>query len=96
MQICRSRDFRKWRKEAHLGIDVSDFLDGATFTSPTMSSRDNTPIGALPKFFDILVFRINDEGRIESGKAMSLHIQMRYVQGKDQSVDYLRESTRED
>ena len=38
-----------------------------------MSSGDYAAISTLTEFFDELVLRVNNESRIESGKAVSLH-----------------------
>lgn len=66
-----------------LSVDVSDFLDSASFTRSTMSGGYYTTISALTEFLYELIFRVDDESRVEGGEAMSLHI----VDGRNASKE---------
>lgn len=39
-----------------------------------MPRRDHAAICALTQLFDVLVFGVNDEGGVEGGETMSLHL----------------------
>jgi hypothetical protein len=59
--------------DTHLCVDVGDLLDRAPFGRTSVLGGDDAAISALSELLHELVLRIDDERRVESGEAVSLH-----------------------
>ena len=65
---------REREEKAHLGVDIRDLLNGTTLARSTMFRGDDAAVRTLAKFFDELIFRINDECGVERGEGVTLHV----------------------
>ena len=57
----------------YLCVDVRDFLNRTSFARTTVPCSYDATIGALTQFFDKLILRVYDKGRVQRRKTMSLH-----------------------
>lgn len=72
--IYVSRKYADEMSKTGLGVDVCDFLYSASLSRPAMLSRNDTTIRTLTQFFDELVLRVDDEGRVKGGEGVPLHV----------------------
>ena len=73
-RICKKAQQATNTLKTDLGVDVRDLLYGTSFSRATMFSSHDATIGTLTQFFDELVLGIDNEGRVQSGEGVSLHI----------------------
>ena len=73
MSFC---SHQQQRQAACLGVNVGYLLDCTPFTRSAVLGRHNATVSALTKLLNELIFRIDNESRIEGREAVSLHCQV--------------------
>lgn len=57
----------------HLRVNVRNLLDSASLARPSVFRRDHASVRALAELFHELVFRVDDERRVEGLEGVPLH-----------------------